>query len=122
WPQRDLPHHIAVHTRLMDLLGVAQSACVLRRSQARRRADDIAPLRAAADEAVALGSRGSGCLIPHPRSSPRKRGPSSWLWIPACAGMSGECFNAGASKLSEQCRHSEMETSRSRISMKARAI
>src|SRR5436190_2796300 len=25
------------------------------------------------------------------RSSPRKRGPSPWPWIPACAGMSGAC-------------------------------
>src|ERR1043166_9195106 len=26
------------------------------------------------------------------RSSPRKRGPSSWPWTPACAGVSGACL------------------------------
>ena len=32
------------------------------------------------------------------RSSPRKRGPRSRkYWIPACAGMNGECFNLGGS-------------------------
>src|SRR5262249_7708109 len=33
--------------------------------------------------------RGSGAPSRSLRSSPRKRGPSSWLWIPACAGMNG---------------------------------
>src|SRR5437762_5598780 len=33
------------------------------------------------------------------RSSPRKRGPSSWPWIPAYAGMSGACFESLACEL-----------------------
>src|ERR1700750_780012 len=33
-------------------------------------------------------------IISQFRSAPPKRGPSSWPWIPACAGMSGDCFNA----------------------------
>src|SRR3954451_18044529 len=28
------------------------------------------------------------------RSPPRKRGPSCWLWIPACAGISEGCVGA----------------------------
>ena len=30
------------------------------------------------------------------RSSPRKRGPSSWPWMPACAGMSGSVVTAAS--------------------------
>src|SRR5262249_4378549 len=38
-------------------------------------------------------------FLPFLRSSPRKRGPSSWPWIPAFAGMSGILCATGVSHL-----------------------
>ena len=56
-PRRHRAHRRAVRSRAVDLLGAAQSSGVLRGLQARGRAHDLAPLRAAADEEVArLGS------------------------------------------------------------------
>ena len=56
---------LAVHARIVDVLGAVQPAGVLRGVQAHGGAHDLAPLRAAADAAArkrALGSGGRGCL------------------------------------------------------------
>ena len=89
-PRRDLPRDLDVHARVVDVLGAVQPARLLRRLQTHGRADDAAPLRAAADAPV--------CAAREPA-----------LGSSVCSLLKPRVLNDGSSRAS--CRHSNTATS-----------